>query len=231
MRERLRIDNPVNRTRVAKQASPTQGMQPFTEDELSEVRTDVAAHDGHLADVVWLLGWTGLRWSEVRELRVRDFVEVPVPRLLVRRAAPETVDVKSTKSGRHRHVPLSDDLLPLVRSMAKDRGPDDLLVTSAGGARLHAAYFKKATRWAATGRGRRLHDLRHTAACLWLSAGVPISTVKAWLGHSSLQTTQIYVHYLGDTADQAGLDFLNHRPDRRGHNGSTRRRAQNPENP
>ena len=66
------------------------------------------------------------------------------------------------------------------------------------------------------------HDLRHTAAsaaivghgpvlvrwdhgsytlpirvrvCLWLASGVSISTIQAWLGHSSLQTTQIYVHY------------------------------------
>ena len=82
------------------------------------------------------------------------------------------------------------------------------------------------------------HDLRHTAAsaaivghgpvlvrwdhgsytlpirvrvCLWLASGVSISTIQAWLGHSSLQTTQIYVHYLGDSADRAGLDVLNRR--------------------
>lgn len=32
--------------------------------------------------------------------------------------------------------------------------------------------------------GRRLHDLRHTAACLWLARGVDLSTVSAWLGHA-----------------------------------------------
>jgi integrase len=227
VRERLRIDNPVARTRVARQLVPTQGMQPFTEPELDQVRADIAVHDEHLADVVWLLAWTGLRWSEARELRVADFIEVPMPRLVVRRSAPETVEAKPTKSGRTRHVPLSDDLLPLVRSMAKDKGPDDLLITSSGGSRLHAAAFKRTTRWPITGRGRRLHDLRHTAACLWLAAGVPASTVQAWLGHSSLQTTQIYVHYLGDSADKAGLDFLN----RRGHIGGTRPRKHNPEIP
>ena len=218
VRERMRIDNPVTHTTVAHQLLPTQGMQPFTEDELDEVRADIAVQDQHLADVVWLLAWTGLRWSEARELRVADLIEVPMPRLLIRRSAPETVEAKPTKSGRSRHVPLSDELLPVVRSMAKDKRPDDLLITSPGGARLHAAAFKRTTRWATTGRGRRLHDLRHTAACLWLAAGVPISTVQAWLGHSSLQTTQIYVHYLGDSADKAGLEFLN----QRGHAGGTR---------
>lgn len=98
------------------------------------------------------------------------------------------------------------------------------------------------------------HDLRHTAAsaaivghgpvlvrwdhgsytlpirvrvCLRLASGVSISTIQAWLGHSSLQTTQIYVHYLGDSADKAGLDFLN----RRGHIGGTRPRNHTPEIP
>lgn len=211
VRERFRADNPVVRTRVARQLLPTQGMQPFTEVELDQVRADIAVYDEHLADVIWLLAWTGLRWSEARELRVSDFIEVPMPRLVVRRSAPETVDAKPTKSGRSRHIPLSEELLPLVRSMAKDKGPDGLLITSSSGGRLHAAGFKRSTRWSTTGRGRRLHDLRHTAACLWLASGVSISTVQAWLGHSSLQTTQLYVHYLGDSADRAGLDVLNAR--------------------
>jgi integrase len=103
-----------------------------------------------------------------------------------------------------------------VRALAKDKEGQDLLITSRSGARPHAAGFKRTTRWATTGRGRRLHDLRHTAACLRLANGVSISTVQAWLGHSSLQTTQLYVHYLGDSADQAGLDVLNRRGARGG---------------
>lgn len=48
-----------------------------------------------------------------------------------------------------------------------------------------------------TGRGRRLHDLRHTAACLWLARGVDPGTVQAWCGHESIATTNLYVHFLG----------------------------------
>jgi integrase len=57
--------------------------------------------------------------------------------------------------------------------------------------------------------GRRLHDLRHTAACLWLTRGVDLSTVSAWLGHASISTTNRYLHYLGTSADTAGLERLN----------------------
>jgi len=41
-----------------------------------------------------------------------------------------------------------------------------------------------------------LHRLRKTCATRWHEAGVPIRTIQRWLGHKSLETTQIY---LGET--------------------------------
>jgi hypothetical protein len=58
-------------------------------------------------------------------------------------------------------------------------------------------------------RRRHKHDLRHTAACLWLAKGVDPVTVQAWLGHASIATTNIYLHHLGSSADPAGLERLN----------------------
>ncbi|MFI6423420.1 tyrosine-type recombinase/integrase [Promicromonospora sp. NPDC050880] len=60
-----------------------------------------------------------------------------------------------------------------------------------------------------TGRGRRLHDLRHTAACLWLARRIDPGTVQTWCGHESIATTNRFLHYLGTGADKAGLDRLN----------------------
>ncbi|MBZ5739136.1 tyrosine-type recombinase/integrase [Nocardioides sp. GBK3QG-3] len=60
-----------------------------------------------------------------------------------------------------------------------------------------------------TSHGRRIHDLRHTAACLWLARGVDPGTVQAWMGHESIATTNIYLHFLGTGADRAGLEQLN----------------------
>jgi integrase len=43
--------------------------------------------------------------------------------------------------------------------------------------------------------GVRLHDLRHTAATLWLAAGESIYFVKEQLGHADIQTTiNLYGH-------------------------------------
>ena len=52
----------------------------------------------------------------------------------------------------------------------------------------------------------------------WLARGVDPVTVQTWMGHSSIATTNVYLHHLGSAADRAGLDRLN----TRGHAGGTR---------
>ena len=85
----------------------------------------------------------------------------------------------------------------------------DLLFVTATGHRLHVSSVKRAVDWELISHGRRIHDLRHTAACLWLAKGVPATTVQAWMGHASIATTNIYLHHLGTVADEAGLARLN----------------------
>lgn len=160
-------------------------------------------------DLILVLGRTGLRWGELRALQVRDFTEVPMPMRHVIRNQPEGSSVKAPQSGKSRNVPIPDYLVPVVRRFAVDKRPSDLLFTSARGAQLHRSQFVRAASWETTGRGRTLHDLRHTAACEWLIKGVPLTTVQAWLGHGSIQITARYLHHLGDFADRAALDVLN----------------------
>ncbi|WP_385910571.1 tyrosine-type recombinase/integrase [Terrabacter sp. GCM10028922] len=209
VRERMIATNPVTVTRVPKGREVPTEMRPFAETELEAFYERAAIRDARLADLLLVAGWTGLRWSELREVRVRDFVEVPLPVLLVSRAAPEGVDIKRTKSGRARRVPVADRVLPILRALAANRGPEDLLFVTTSGHRLHASAVKRAVKWTDTAAGRRIHDLRHTAACLWLAKGVDPVTVQAWLGHASIATTNIYLHHLGTSADRAGLARLN----------------------
>lgn len=175
--------------------------------------------DQRLADLLLIDAWTGLRWSELRAIRVRDLVEVPMPVLVVQRAEPEGVRVKGTKSGRSRRVPVADRVLPIVRELASGRHADAGLFVTSSGHQLHASAFKRTLDWSSVAEGRRIHDLRHTAACLWLSLGVDPVTVQAWMGHASIATTNLYLHHLGTAADRAGLDRLNGR----GHTWGTRR--------
>lgn len=218
VRERIIASNPVTGTRVPKVGASAVEMHPFNERELEEFWQAARERNQRLANVLLVAGWTGLRWSELRAAQVRDFVEVPMPLLAIARAAPEGIDVKGTKSGRRRRVPVADRVLPIVQELARGRAGDDLLFVTESGHQLHASAVKRTIDWNSLARGRRIHDLRHTAACLWLARGVDLATVQAWMGHSSIATTNIYLHHLGTGADQAGLDRLN----RRGNTGGTR---------
>jgi site-specific recombinase XerD len=40
--------------------------------------------------------------------------------------------------------------------------------------------------------------LRHAFGVETLQAGVPINLVKKWLGHSRLETTEVYTNAVGD---------------------------------
>jgi integrase len=40
----------------------------------------------------------------------------------------------------------------------------------------------------------RIHDIRHSAATLLLSSGIPIEIIKRYLRHADLASTQIYTH-------------------------------------
>lgn len=209
VRENLIVRNPVTGVQVPRSSKERTEMHPFTEAELERHFELWAERDPVLADVLLILGWTGLRWAEARALTVADFVEVPTPGLLVRRSDPEGVGRKATKGRSSRRVPLANRVLPLVRELAHGKAPHDLLLTTARGGKLHRSTVLRALAWPRTGGGRRLHDLRHTAASLWLSRGVDPGTVQAWCGHESIATTNRYLHFLGTGADRAGLDRLN----------------------
>lgn len=127
----------------------------------------------------------------------------------VTRSQTETRKLKSTKGRNSRTVPIVDEVLPYVRELLEGKGPDDLVFTGPKGGKLWRQSFLISTHYEEVGMGRTLHDLRHSAACIWLTEGVDLSTVKAWLGHASVATTNLYLHHLGITADQAALKKLN----------------------
>lgn len=209
VRARLTTASPVAGVRAPRRIDPAVEMQPFTEAEIDLLADEIAKLNERLADVVVVAAWTGLRWGELRALRVGDLIEVPDAMLRVQRSRSEGRDTKSTKSGHSRLVPVADRVKPLLLAMAQAKAPTDLLITTDRGAAIHRTAFMRSTDWRNLGKGRRIHDLRHTAACLWLARGVPVVTVKTWMGHADISTTDRYVHHLGTTADRAGLALLN----------------------
>ena len=110
------------------------------------------------------------------------------------------------KGRKERITPLTTETVDVLRIwMAERQGePDDLLFPSRRGGPLTrdgvAARINTHTRTAAT-RCPSLavkhvtpHVLRHTCAMRLLAAGVDITVIALWLGHESIETTQIYLH-------------------------------------
>jgi len=137
---------------------------------------------------------TGLRLSEMTGLRRSDAVLQAGAHIQC-----------SGKGRKERCTPLTKQAVGVLRSWLRDpqRSTDDFLFPNARGGRMSSdgvAYLL--TKHLATARvqcpslrEKRVtpHVLRHTAAMELLQAGVDRSVIALWLGHESVETTQIYL--------------------------------------
>ncbi len=137
---------------------------------------------------------TGLRASELVGLRVDDIVFQPQPAIHVR-----------GKGRRERVLPLWKTTVTTLRAWLALRGDATCLelflnargapLTRDGFEHIVAKHVAAATVQAPSLEKKRVspHVLRHTCAMLTLEATRDIRKVALWLGHASLQTTEIYV--------------------------------------
>ncbi|MGH2865115.1 MAG: tyrosine-type recombinase/integrase [Solirubrobacteraceae bacterium] len=163
-----------------------------------EVRRQRRVDDEQDAELVRVAGYTGLRLGELLVLRWHD-IDFAGHVLSVARALSAGVET-STKSGKVRRVPLTDQAAGALDRLSKRQhyvGPDDLVFVNALGRYIDPwslrARFKRA-RDAAGLRALRLHDLRHSYGSLLAAAGVPLIEIKSVMGHSAITTTEIYLH-------------------------------------
>jgi integrase len=159
---------------------------------------DLAQGAGDHAALVRLLAYTGLRWGEAIGLRVKD-VQLEERRIRVSVNAVEVgadIQVGTPKTHKRRSVPFPRLLLSDLESQLRNKGPEQLVFSDdngdymrrtrvSGGSR---SWFKKALADAGLG-AMTLHDLRHTAASLAISAGANVKAVQRMLGHASAAMT------------------------------------------
>jgi len=51
----------------------------------------------------------------------------------------------------------------------------------------------------------RIHELRHTFGTVCAAKGIPRTTIKEWMGHADLSTTEIYTAFYPRDADAAKI--------------------------
>jgi integrase len=139
--------------------------------------------------IVPMLILTGARKREVLDAKWTDFD-------LSRRAWR----IPITKSGRARHVPLSDGALSLLASMPREAGVDWAFANPETGKPYVSIYCAWNTARQNVGLSDvRMHDLRHSFASLLINAGRTLYEVQHILGHTQVKTTQRYAHLSQDT--------------------------------
>jgi site-specific recombinase XerD len=137
---------------------------------------------------------TGLRLSEMTGLKRAD--------LIVGAGAHLRVIGKGRKE---RCTPLAQSTLAVLKAWLREpqRGEGDVLFPSAQGERLsvHGVQYlltkhrTTASKVCPSLKEKRVtvHRLRHTMAMDLLQSGVDRSVIALWLGHESVETTQIYL--------------------------------------
>jgi len=211
VREKMLVRNPVTGVRMPPGVGRrSDGVETFTEAELVETLHRQYEIRPQQAAVTEFLSLTGLRWSELRALRVRDLQQVPHPAIRVSRAHSDGYAEKGTKTGTARLVPLTKRSWEIAESRAIDRKPTEYLFTGETGLQLRGNLFRRFVQWnKTTPPSRTIHDLRHYAASSWLRAGIPVNQVSQWLGHANPNTTlKIYAHVLGEAQDVAAIARL-----------------------
>jgi len=157
--------------------------------EISVVR----AKRPDVADVFEFMSLTGVRWGELRAIRVNWLSEVPLPQLIVDRSHSNSYDEKDPKSWRgKRPVPLSPRALAIFRQHAATKEPDDYLFTNQQGGQIHVGVVRKFP------LGFPRHALRHFAASTWLRLGTPVHEVAEYLGDDPRTVLAVYAHILGE---------------------------------
>jgi len=161
------------------------------------------------AALYMLAACAGLRAGELRALRWGD---VSFARATVTVSRSWSADeLTSPKSRRPRAVPLATRPaveLQTLRRRSKHTEPADYVFCEPDGTPPSPTGMRKRflrTRAAAGLRPLRFHDLRHTFGSIAVRE-VDTATLKAWMGHARLITTEQYLHAKPRHDDAARLD-------------------------
>lgn len=173
----------------------------------------LAKHSGDKSTLILTLAYTGLRWGEAIALRVSSREWGRRRRLLVEENAVTVgsiIHVGTPKTHERRSVPYPLFLDELLARESEGKPRDAFLFGNGtayiGKPQTNSGWFARALKASAAEDpdfpAISMHDLRHTAASLAISAGASPKLVQRMLGHASAaMTLDVYADLFEDDAD------------------------------
>jgi len=132
---------------------------------------------------------TGCRYGELTTLQARDF-----------NADSGTLAVRTSKSGKPRHVVLTDEGQRFFAQATAGKDSTAPVFTRKNGATWGKSHQQKPLTAACTAAkikpAVRFHDLRHTHGSALAMKGVPMAVIAAQLGHSDTRMTERHYAHL-----------------------------------
>jgi len=137
--------------------------------------------------ILAILYGSGLRISELINLRIED-IDFARKQLFIRMA----------KGRKDRFVSLSEKIYSLLNDYLQTYKPDTYLFNGQNSLQYSAVsvrhFLARSVKQANIKKRVTPHTLRHTYATHLLEGGVDLKYVQELLGHSRLETTQLYLH-------------------------------------
>lgn len=203
LKRELISKNPLDKIKLLK----VQKELPSFADEkqFSEILDNTAFDDLQEQLIIELLYGTGIRLSELLQLRHSNF------------SGPEGTIKVLGKRNKERIIPLARPLQVQIKNYITDKNqqksPDQnpyLIVNKSGGQAYPMLVYRVVRKFlnkVQSSDKKSPHALRHSFATHLLNKGAELNAVKDLLGHSSLAATQVYTHNsmekLKSTFDQA----------------------------
>jgi len=175
----------------------------------------LASHSRQHATLVEFVAYTGLRWGEATGLRVQDFEPLRRRVFITENAVAVGGEIitGSPKTHESRSVPVPAFLIEQLAVLYQGKRRDQLIfgdgtnhVRSPDSRRgWYVAAIREAQEADPLFPRLTLHDLRHTAASLAVSAGANVKAVQRMLGHkSAAMTLDVYSDLFEDDLDAVG---------------------------
>jgi site-specific recombinase XerD len=124
----------------------------------------------------------GLRVSEVVNLKIED---IDSKRMIIH--------IKNAKGRKDRIVPLSNNVLELLRNYFKQYKPKEYLFNGQNSLKYSPNSCNKIVK-KYLGENYHIHQLRHSCFTNLLESGVDLRIIQKIAGHNNVKTTEIYTH-------------------------------------